>query len=68
MQHGARSLLLLNQDAYLEPGCVGALSEASRRHPEYGVFSPLHFSGEGRLLDQFFSGYIAAEHNRGHDE
>jgi GT2 family glycosyltransferase len=63
MQSGARWFFLLNQDAYLEPGCLGILQETARRHPEYGVLSPLHFSGEGSLLDRFFSGYIAPDRN-----
>ena len=46
-------ILLLNQDAWIEPDTLEGLVKIHNRYPEYGVLSPLHFDIENHsLLDK----------------
>ena len=54
LQHGAAAILLLNQDAYLDPAAVERLAMALERSPEFGILSPLQFDYEGQDLDPVF--------------
>jgi GT2 family glycosyltransferase len=43
-------VLLLNQDAVLEPGCLAALADAMQRHPKAGSLgAKIFFPGDGRI-------------------
>lgn len=58
LDRGAPFVLLLNQDAWVQPDTLGLLVEASTAYPEYGVLSPMHLNGTGTALDGNFSSYI----------
>jgi GT2 family glycosyltransferase len=59
LEEGTGHVLLLNQDAAVHPGTIGALAEVSRRHPGYGIVSPLQYDGVGDKLDSRFRRFIA---------
>lgn len=48
-------VFLLNQDAYLEEGCIEKLIEFQKSHPSYGILSPVHLNGSKSRLDKNFS-------------
>lgn len=54
----AEWILLLNQDAFLERQTLTHLLEAADRHPEIGVFSPVHLAGDGVALDPPFAEHL----------
>jgi len=64
-QRGADYVFLLNQDAWIDPDAVEKLVDACRRHPGYGIISPMHLNGAGDGLDYGFSNYIAPNKCRG---
>lgn len=55
---GADYVFLLNQDAWVELNAIEKLVEAAKRHPEYGILSPIHLNGSGEKLDKYFINYI----------
>lgn len=55
---GADYILLLNQDAWLEPDTLELLIGASERFSGYGIISPMHLDGSGSTLDYNFSNYM----------
>lgn len=63
LEQGAKHFFLLNQDAYLEPGCIERLIKAQIRSPEYGILSPLQLNGQGDRLDQRFTYYLNYQAN-----
>lgn len=56
-------VFLLNQDAYLKPETISVLVEAHKKHPEYGVLSPIHLNGTASGLDRNFSYYVGTDKN-----
>lgn len=50
-------VLLLNQDAWIDANTLAALVAASRKHPEYGILSPVHLTGSGDKIEHGFSAY-----------
>jgi GT2 family glycosyltransferase len=42
-------LMILNQDAYLEPGAISVLAQFLERHPEAGVACPLQLDEQGAV-------------------
>jgi len=58
LDRNAEFVFLLNQDAWLQPKALGTLITASRKHPEYGILSPIHLNGAGTGLDFDFSKYV----------
>jgi GT2 family glycosyltransferase len=63
LEKGAKAVFLLNQDAYLEKGCVEALLKVFVDHPEYGILSPIHLNGSGERLDRSFSHCLAFDYS-----
>lgn len=59
LDKGAESVFLLNQDAYLQNGCIENLVSAKRDFPGYGILSPIHLNGSGERLDRSFSHCLA---------
>lgn len=57
MQRGYDAVLLLNQDAWLAPDTLGRMIEVMGVHPEYGIISPVHLTGDGSKLDKGFAVY-----------
>jgi len=60
INHGADSVFLLNQDAWVGDGTIAKLVAVLKRHPEFGVVSPLHLNGAGDAPDQQFEQYCSA--------
>lgn len=57
---GAKYIFLLNQDAYLTPGCVDILECFMSRHRDFGICSPLHCSPDLDKIDiRTMRGYLA---------
>ena len=59
LEDNADYLFLLNQDASVKPDTVGRLVDVARRHPQYGVLSPLHLNADGSALDTRFKKNLA---------
>lgn len=55
---GADYVFLLNQDAWITPTALDSLVDAHRRHPEFGILSPMHLTAEGDALDYNFRKFI----------
>lgn len=58
LEQGAEYVFLLNQDAYLQEGCIETLIETHKKNITYGILSPIHLNGQGNRLDRNFSNYI----------
>jgi GT2 family glycosyltransferase len=56
--HAYDYVLLLNQDATIAPDMMDCLLNSYEGNQEYGILSPLHFQGNGSLLDTNFYYYI----------
>ena len=50
-------VFLLNQDAWIESNTIGKLVELSQSHPQYGILSPVHLTGQGDKPDPGFGHY-----------
>ncbi len=61
IEHGYDAVLLINQDAWIEASAIGKLAEASRRHPRYGILSPVHLTGSGEKIEYGFSVYTGVK-------
>ena len=57
LEEGYEAVFLLNQDAWIDAKVLGTLSELSKRYPRYGILSPVHLTGSGKMLDAGFAGY-----------
>ncbi|HLT54280.1 MAG TPA: glycosyltransferase family 2 protein [Flavobacteriaceae bacterium] len=57
LEQQADYVFLLNQDAWVFPETIGNLVQASQAHTNFGVLSPLHYSGDGIHLDENFKTY-----------
>ncbi|RSK40509.1 glycosyltransferase family 2 protein [Mangrovimonas spongiae] len=62
LNHGAKQVFLLNQDAYLEKGSLKALIATQKQHSEFGVISPIHLTGDGKMYDRQFYNVINEHH------
>ncbi len=60
LKAGADHIFLLNQDAYVEPGCIEKLVQALEQHKDYGILSPLQLDSSGQQLDHAFKKYMLA--------
>ncbi len=47
-------VFLLNQDAWIEPNTIGSMIEVSHKHPEFGILSPVHLTGDKQHIDSGF--------------
>ncbi len=63
LDKGAEYVFLLNQDAYLQEGCIDKLINVQKNNLEYGVLSPIHLNGKGDKLDENFSNYVVYKNN-----
>lgn len=61
LDQGAEQVFLLNQDAYLVGSALEVLMEFQKQHPEYGVLSPIHITGDQKKLDKNFSNFMLKE-------
>lgn len=55
------AVFLLNQDAWIAPNTLGILSGLSCRHPEYGILSPTHLTGNGDKPEKGFAAYAGLQ-------
>ncbi|RYY51184.1 MAG: glycosyltransferase family 2 protein [Chitinophagaceae bacterium] len=60
LEKEAKFLFLLNQDAYVEPNCIGNLVSALEAVPGYGILSPLQLDASGKALDPAFKKYLTS--------
>lgn len=60
---GAAHVFLLNQDAYLVDDVLEQLIELQELHPNYGVLSPIHITGDKTRLDKNFFKYMLRAEN-----
>ncbi|MGV3656967.1 MAG: glycosyltransferase family 2 protein, partial [Chitinophagaceae bacterium] len=60
LSEGADYVFLLNQDASIFPDTLKTLIDASLKHPEYLVISPLHIESSGKKLDYNFSRWVSS--------
>jgi GT2 family glycosyltransferase len=58
MDHGADYFLLINQDAYIEPGGVSKLVAIQKNNKEFGIIAPLQLNGKGNNIDIKFYEYL----------
>lgn len=57
LEHNYDGVLLLNQDAWIDADVLGRLVEASTAHPDYGILSPIHLTGNRSTVEHGFSCY-----------
>lgn len=57
LTEGYESVFLMNQDAWIAPDAVGTLVALCRKHPEYGILSPVHLTARGDNPDPGFGHY-----------
>ena len=58
LQENYDGVLLINQDAWLQPTALAQLVAAAQQHPELGIISPVHLTNDGTQLDPGFAKYI----------
>ncbi len=51
-------VLLLNQDAKVQPDMVGQLLQASEQHPDFGILSPIHVAYDKPEVEASFFSFI----------
>jgi GT2 family glycosyltransferase len=61
LDQSADYVLLLNQDAWVRPDTIQLLVEASIKHPEYFILSPIHLGGSERKMDLNFQHYVSPQ-------
>lgn len=61
LNHGARGVFLLNQDAWISAGTINQLDLLAQKNKDFGVLSPIHFNGTGSALDHSFQLLSSAE-------
>ena len=55
LDHGADYVFLLNQDAWIDPDALEVLVSIHKKHPEYGLLSPMHLNVDRTgLVMKFF--------------
>jgi len=57
LEHDYDGVLLLNEDAWVNPDVIGRLSALAVQHPDYGILSPVHLTGSGKALEHGFATY-----------
>ena len=65
LELGCEYLFLLNQDAWVEKGCIEKLVNCCIENPDFGIISPIHLNGKGDALDYNFSLCLAPEFCKG---
>ena len=58
LSQGADYVLLLNQDARIDSRMLDSMLNASSKHPQFGLLSPLHLDYEGQRIDPLFFNHI----------
>jgi len=55
---GCEYCFLLNQDAWIEPGCIASLIDVAECDTNMGILSPLQCSYDSKLLHRGFQSYL----------
>lgn len=63
LNKGAKSVFLLNQDAYVIDDCLKNLIDFQCQNPEYGILSPIHIDASKTKLDFGFANYVSFNKN-----
>lgn len=56
LEHNCDYVFLLNQDAWVEQDSIEKLVQVHLSHPEYGIVSPMHLTGDGSHLNFLIDG------------
>lgn len=62
MEAGFDTFFLLNQDTWIFEHTISNLVQKMNENPNYGILSPLHYSGNGIDLDRNFAKYYKKQH------
>lgn len=57
LSHSYDAVLLLNQDAWIDADTLGNIAKQSLKHPDYGILSPIHLTGNRSKLEHGFAVY-----------
>ncbi|GGB76693.1 glycosyl transferase [Flavobacterium suaedae] len=57
LDNGADYIFLLNQDAWVFPKTISSLVNSMETNADYGIISPIHFSGDETTWDESFKTY-----------
>lgn len=63
LKHNPDYIFLLNQDAWVEQDCIESLVECHKVNDEFGIISPVHFSGQKGVLDNNFRRHLSQNSN-----
>lgn len=58
IEDNADFILLLNQDAWVEPDTIKKLIEIQKANPEFNLLSPIHLNGNGDSIEKKFQEYL----------
>ncbi len=64
IREGADFVFLLNQDAWVEVETIEKLITALQDNSQYGIVSPLHYTGSGKSLDAGFYSYVQKKYSQ----
>jgi GT2 family glycosyltransferase len=64
LDHNYDYVYLLNQDAWVMPDTFEKLINASKKHPEYGILSPLQMKANTEHLDDNFIHHVLFNHQK----
>lgn len=62
LDNDADYIFLLNQDAWLQPGCIEKLISCFESNLQMGIISPVHLNAAGDNFDKHFAGYTNEQH------
>ncbi len=58
LDNGCDYVFLLNQDAWVESDTIGKMLDIQRKHPEYGILSPIHLNAEKTGIEKGLINYL----------
>ena len=64
LDNGYDFIYLLNQDAWVEPNTFELLVNSMRKHPEYGILSPLQCQANMKKMDDSFLNCLISYHQK----
>lgn len=65
LEKGADYVFLLNQDAWINQDTIDKLVKLNEDEKGFGILSPIHLNGDGKLLDYQFNNYISDSDDEG---
>lgn len=63
LEEGAEYAFLLNQDAWIMPDTISALTAVHKNSKEFGILSPIHLRGDGNAIDMKFGMFVTQSEN-----